>query len=217
MVAAVSAALLTMGCASTSARQGTVTLPATAGAPPAVLQGAGTLFCNISDRQNGRQTLQLAEGGGLEFDAVVSPIVDGVVEADGPDKGGVYRFTSHLAAPAKGQMVGIGPVDIEALETKVAVRMDRYQQRGGPGTELTFTSEQMSRRGIYIEFVGQVRAKNGDRFGFRVNLGAPTRGSGRVKPQTASRHSNVTAKVVNIEAPMNTVLVKIATRVERLQ
>src|SRR5882672_10635027 len=74
--------------------------PARAADPPAVLTGEGELHCTIDARTNGHQRLEITSGGGLEFDAVVSPIVDGTVTTNGPDKGGAYRFMSHLAGPA---------------------------------------------------------------------------------------------------------------------
>src|SRR5262245_21152912 len=48
--------------------------------PPAVLTGTGHLDCTISSKENGTQKLVIQDGQGLEFDAVVSPIVDGVVQ-----------------------------------------------------------------------------------------------------------------------------------------
>ena len=73
--------------------------------PPSVLTGDGELICNISDKENGHQKLTITYGGGLEFDVAVSPIVDGRVTAAGPEKGGSYRFTSHLAKPKTSSFV----------------------------------------------------------------------------------------------------------------
>jgi hypothetical protein len=179
---------------------------ATSPYPPAVLSGEGDLVCNISAKENGTQKLTLRGGSGLEFDASVSPIVDGTIQTKGPTKGGTYRFTSHLAKPAKGKLAGVGDVDIEELETKVSVEMNRYDQGGGPGTELTFSSNDMSRRGIYIEFVGKAKAQNGDKYAFRVNLGAATGGSGKVQPQDANDNSRIVAKMVIVQAPTTTVV-----------
>ena len=187
--------------------------------PPAVLQGDAELHCNISSSANGRQTLHLKGGQGLEFDATVSPIVDGVVEAHGTERGGAYRFTSHLAAAAKGTLSGVGEVTFEALETKVNVAMDRYQQPKGAGTELTFEATDMSARGIYVEFAGRARAANGERYTFRVTLGAPGSGSGgRVQPASDSDQSGMVAKMVTIHAPQTTVVstVGATTTVQKL-
>jgi len=181
--------------------------------PPAVLSGDGELHCDISASKNGRQTLVIVSGGGLEFDAAVSPIVDGTVTTRSPEKGGVYRFTSHLAGPAKGKLPGVGEVDLDELETKVAVEMNRYSQPQGRGTALTFSSSDMSRRGIYVEFVGRAHAPGGQRYAFHVNLGAPSDGSGRVVPADDNERSRMMEKAVYIRAPTTTVVV--TTTVEK--
>jgi len=183
--------------------------------PPAVLTGDGELTCNISDKENGHQKLIISHGGGLEFDAVVSPIVDGRVTTAGPQKGGSYKFTSHLAKPATGTLPGVGKVDLDELETKVVVEMTGYQQPKGKGTQLSFTSRDMSARGIYVEFSGRGHAANGERYSFRVNLGAPTDGHGRIDPADDNDDSHMAAKMVFVRAPTTTVLV--TTTVNRTQ
>ena len=183
--------------------------------PPAVLTGAGELTCNISDKENGHQKLIISHGGGLEFDAVVSPIVDGRVTTAGPDKGGSYKFTSHLAKPATGTLPGVGKIDLDELETKVVVEMTRYQQPKGKGTQLSFTSRDMSARGIYVEFAGRGHAGNGEKYSFRVNLGAPTDGHGLIDPADDNDDSHMAAKMVFVRAPTTTVLV--TTTVDRTQ
>jgi len=224
LVASIAVALASLGgaCATHTARPMTTAeaqatpLPARSADPPAVLTGEGELHCTIDARANGHQRLEITSGGGLEFDAVVSPIVDGTVTANGPDKGGAYRFTSHLAAPAKGKLPGTGDVEIDELETKVAVEMNHYQQPGGRGTKLTFTSGDMSRRGIYVEFAGKAHTARGERYSFRVNLGAPIEGSGKVTPANDNAISPMVGKVVYIRAPISTVLVMVTTSLERL-
>lgn len=192
------------------ARQATATsatVPSDPSSPPAVLTGNAHLDCTISNKENGKQTLSLMSGQGLEFDVVVSPIIDGVVQAKGPEKGGSYRFTSHLAKPGKGTLSGVGPVDIDAIDTKVNVAMNRYKQPGGPGTELTFTSDDMAMRGVYVEFAGKAHASNGDKYAFKVTLGAATTGSGgTVKPATDADTSPIVSKAVMIVAPQTTVV-----------
>ena len=181
--------------------------PADADFPPAVLSGEAELQCTISSSSNGHQTLRLTSGQGLEFDAVVSPIVDGVVEAHGPEHGGSYRFTSHLVDGAKGTLSGVGAISLDTLETKVNVAMDRYKQPGGPGTELSFEAADMAARGIYVEFTGRALAENGESYAFRVTLGAPGAGSGgKVVPSSNAYRSNVVQKMVTIEAPQTTVV-----------
>lgn len=182
-------------------------------APPIIQNGEGMLFCTISAKENGRQTLNLQKGVGLEFDATVSPIVDGTVDARGPEKGGAYRFTSHLAGAAKGKLAGVGDVAIDDLETRVNVEMNRYQQPGGPGTRLEFTSGDMASRGIYVEFTGHAHAENGDRYAFRVTLGQPGEGSkGAVEPGGPGPQAPIYSKMVTIQAPVTTVVTTTATK-----
>jgi hypothetical protein len=181
--------------------------PEQAALPPAVLTGQAVLHCTISSTKNGSQKLELRGGQGLAFDVSVSPIVDGVVETLGPEKGGTYRFTSHLAGPGTGQVSGVGPVTFEELDTKVNVELEHYQQPGGAGTELTFSSDDMKSAGIYVEFSGRARAQNGDRYAFRVTLGAPGQESGgSVVPASDANSAPIRAKVVVIEAPVTTVV-----------
>jgi hypothetical protein len=190
-----------------AAKKGKAAVTAAAPLPPAVLTGDGDLICDISSKENGHQKLTILDGGGLEFDVAVSPIVDGTVTTEGPDKGGGYKFTSHLAKPATAKLPGVGVFDLDELETKVMVEMARYKQPAGKGTALTFTSADMARRGIYVEFAGRGHAKNGEQYSFRVNLGAPSNGSGKVVPADDNRVSNVVTKAVQFRAPTTTVLV----------
>lgn len=183
--------------------------------PPLIHSGVGHLDCTISARDNGTQRLVIKQGTGLEFDVVVSPIVDGTVHTTGPERGGSYRFTSHLAKVGRGELAGVGPVVIEELETRVNVEMKRYSQPGGPGTKLTFTSEDMASRGIYIEFAGRARAPSGDGYAFRVTLGQPGPGSGgAVTPEGPGEHASIMEKMVSVEAPQTTV---VTTRVAKLR
>jgi hypothetical protein len=187
--------------------------------PPSVLTGDGELICDISSKENGHQKLTLVTGGGLEFDVAVSPIVDGTVETAGEDKGGTYRFTSHLAKTATAKaatakLPGVGVFDLDELETKVIVEMTRYKQPGGKGTALTFTSADMARRGIYVEFAGRGHAKNGELYAFRVNLGPPTSGKGKVTPSGPEANAGMYSKMVMVAAPVTTVVV--TTTVDQL-
>jgi hypothetical protein len=196
------------------AASATPALDSTSPYPPAVLNGDGDLVCNISAKENGNQKLTLHGGSGIEFDVSVSPIVDGTVSTKGPDKGGTYRFTSHLAKPAKAKLAGVGEVDLEELETRVSVEMNRYDQPNGPGTAFTFNSTDMSRKGVYIEFAGRAKAANGDRYAFRVNLGAATGGQGKVQPSDSNDNSRIYSKMVMVQAPMMTV---VTTTTQKLQ
>lgn len=181
--------------------------------PPVIHSGDGHLDCTISAKENGHQKLVIQQGTGLEFDVAVSPIVDGTIQTKGPEKGGSYRFSSHLAEVGKGTLAGVGPVTIDALETKVNVEMNRYQQPGGPGTPLTFTSEDMAARGIYVEFAGQAHAGNGEKYAFRVTLAQPGPGSGgRVEPGGPGDNAPIYAKMVTIVAPQTTVVTTTVTK-----
>jgi hypothetical protein len=180
--------------------------------PPAVLMGDVELHCTISAKERGRQTMVSRSGTALEFDAVVSPIVDGEVETRGEAKGGMYRFTSHLAGPATGKLGNIGEVKLDELETRVTVEMNRYNQPKGAGTPLTFSSIDMRAGGVYVEFVGKVTAKNGDHYAFRVNLGAPTGGNGEVTPTGPAPHEQIQMKMVMVQAPTITVVSKVTVQ-----
>jgi hypothetical protein len=181
-------------------------------APPIIQNGDAFLQCTISAKENGTQKLTMQRGNGLEMDVVVSPIVDGSVNTRGPDKGGAYRFTSHLAQPGKGTLAGVGAVTIDDLDTKVNVEMNRYNQPGGPGTKLTFDSADMASRGIYIEFAGHAHADNGDKYAFRITLGQPTQGSGgAVMPDGPSQSAPIMSKMVMVQAPVTTVITTATT------
>jgi len=202
------------GCGAASSSEAQSAAPGgTPALPPVIHTGDGHLDCSISAKENGRQKLSIQQGTGLEFDVAVSPIIDGTIQTKGPEKGGAYRFTSHLAAPGKGALAGVGPVTIDALDTKVNVEMNRYQQPGGPGTLLTFTSEDMAARGIYVEFAGQAHAESGDKYAFRVTLGQPGPGSGgSVKPAGPGYNAPIQSKMVVVVAPQTTVVTTTVTK-----
>ena len=180
--------------------------------PPAVLMGDVELHCTISAKERGQQTLVARSGTALEFDAVVSPIVDGEVETRGETKGGMYRFTSHLAEPATGKLGNVGEVKLEELETRVTVDVVRYAQPRGAGTPFTFSSVDMRGGGVYVEFVGKAIARNGERYAFRVNLGAPSKGSGEVTPDGAGTRVPIQSKMVMFQAPTITVVSKVTVQ-----
>ncbi len=180
--------------------------------PPAVLMGDVELHCTISSTERGRQTLVARSGTALEFDAVVSPIVDGEVETRGETKGGMYRFSSHLAEPATGKLGNLGEVKLDELETRVTVEVNRYKQPRGAGAPFSFTSMDMRAGGVYVEFVGKATAKNGEHYAFRVNLGAPTGGSGAVTPDGPGEHQQIQSKMVVVQAPTITVVSKVTVQ-----
>ncbi len=174
--------------------------------PPAVLLGDAELHCTIDWDRDGAQTLIMKSGAGLSFDVAVSPIVDGTATLLGPERGGEYRFTSHLAKPATGTISGVGEVTIEALETKVSVGLEGYAQPAGPGSPITFDQDQVKKADMYVEFTGSARAQDGKRYGFRVTFGALKDGSGRVVPSDANTETRLMSKMVVVEAPITTVI-----------
>jgi hypothetical protein len=202
---------LVAGCASSAPPAPNAPRP-----PPAVVTGAARLTCNIDTAKNGIQKLELVRGAGIEFDAVVLPIVGGTVRVKGPDKGGSYGFTSQLAEPAKGKLTGIGEVTIQEMETKVTVELEKYVQPDGPGTPLRFSTQDLAKRGIYVEFSGWALGRDGKKHAFRVNLGPPEEGSGEVQPRDSSFDTNIVAKTVIMEAPTMTVVdsIPVTTTIE---
>lgn len=180
--------------------------------PPFVLLGTGRLDCTISSTENGSQILKLTGGSGVQFDIEVTPILDGVIEIkDGKlmPKDGValpkgrflnYRFTSQLARSRRFSVTGFAPVTLEQMETKVSVNARRFKQEGGPGTAVTFNSEDMDKQGVYIEFRGIFReVDNNRRYAFRTILGPPSDGSGRVTPLDSNDSSRIVAKSVIVD------------------
>ena len=171
---------------------------------PRVLIGEADLICDISARANGRQRLIIRNGGGLSFDATVSPLTDGVVEQRGPNKGAVYSFTSKLATPAKGFLSGVGKVTIESLATKVSVEISRYDQKK-PGTTLTFVSGDVVNRDVYVEFSG-VAIRGKKKYEFNINMGPVQFGSGSLLPASANYKSALDQKAVMLYAKTTTVV-----------
>lgn len=185
--------------------------------PPLVLLGTGRLDCTISSKENGSQILKLTGGGGVHFDVAVTPILDGIIEIkDGklvatgegnagkaePMKGRAlnYRFTSNLAYARRFAVTGFSAVKLEQLETRVSVNARRFKQDGGPGTAVMFSSEDMDKQGVYIEFRGIFREIDSDkRFAFRTILGPPSDGSGRVTPLDSNDSSRIVAKSVIVD------------------
>jgi hypothetical protein len=196
-----------LGCVSSCATA-PASIPHSEADPPAILTGAGELECTMSAKGPGRQMVRLRSGSGVEFDATVSAMIDGTAILKGPQQGGSYRFTAHLDHPVPAKLSGVGEVTLEELETKVSVELKRYQQEGGPGAVLSFTSTDMAERDIYVEFLGRARSRTGEGYKFRVNLGPPTEGSGRVEPASANEAPRMEAKSVQFVAPLTTVLIK---------
>lgn len=177
-----------------------------AGELPRVLVGQADLICDISARANGIQRLMVREGGGLSFAATVSPLVDGIVEQRGSEKGALYSFTSKLAKPARGTLSGIGDVSIEELSTKVSVTINRYDQEKAGGT-LRFVSGDLINKDVYVEFSG-VAVNGKDRYEFNINMGPVLFGSGSVQPASANYRTTLDKKAVTLHAKTTTVVAR---------
>jgi hypothetical protein len=173
--------------------------------PPLVLLGTGRLDCTISSSEKGRQILKLSAGSGVNFDVHVTPILDGVISMKngrltGQSRSMNYRFTSHLADVANFRVTGFGPVSLLALETRVSVNARRFMQPQGPGTTVEFSSDDMDKQGVYIEFRGIFRdEENKRRFAFRTIMGPPTAGGGQVTPMDSNESSRIQVKTVVVE------------------
>lgn len=185
--------------------------------PPLVLLGTGRLDCTISSKENGTQIMTLTGGAGVHFDVAVTPILDGVIEIKNgrivsPQaaaseriesmKGRAlnYRFTSNLAKTRRFAVTGFNRIRLEKMETRVSVNANRFRQEGGPGTAVSFNSEDMDKQGVYIEFRGIFREVDSDkRFAFRTILGPPSDGSGKVTPLDSNDSSRIVAKSVIVD------------------
>jgi hypothetical protein len=171
---------------------------------PAVLLGEASLKCNIDWKTNGVQQLKITKGSGIEFDAQVSPILDGTVNFTKPSA--QYQFTSHLAKAGTATLSGVGPVELERLDTKVSVEVSHFDQPDGPGSSFSFTSADIVSRGVYVEFAGIAKAHDGSRYAFRINLGPTTGGSGKVSPADANIRTKLKQKEVSVDAPVTAVV-----------
>lgn len=169
-----------------------------------VVAGVAELICNISSKENGVQKLTFAKGGGVEFDAVVGPLVDGTVEQRGTEKGARYSFTSHLAKPATGRLAGIGDVTISSLTTRVSVEVKRYQQTKA-GAPFTFSTGDFVDNDVYVEFVG-IATKGKDKFNFTITLGQVEKGEGKVHPLNENFKTTLLEKQVKILAKATTII-----------
>ncbi len=204
--------------------------------PPLVLLGTGRLDCTISSKENGTQVLTLTGGSGVHFDIAVTPILDGIIELkDGkltspkgseqqvvaPMKARAlnYRFTSNLAHTRRFSVSGFPAVHLDQMETKVSVNARRFRQEGGPGTAVSFSSEDMDKQGVYIEFRGIFHeVESNKRFAFRTILGPPSDGSGRVTPLDSNDNSRIVAKsvMVDIQPKPGGIFTQITTTIREL-
>ena len=187
--------------------------------PPYVLIGNGKLICNISSTKNGIQKLTLRKGSGVSFDISVTPIIDGVISLKKSKKMN-YRFTSRLFKTKNFAVTGFGPVKLLDLKTKVSVNTLRYQQPKGPGTRVSFNSNDMDRKGVYVEFQGTFRQiDTSQKFSFRTLLGPPTTGKGAIDPYDSNDSSRIVAKrvVVEIEQTPSRPFTQIVTTIQEIK
>ncbi len=123
----------------------------------------------------------LMAGQGFEFDMSMAPIKDGLIQVQKP--GMRYKFTAFPASRAPAKFKGLGKGTIVEMKTEVEVDVRRFQQPGGPGTEIRFNAVDINGDAAYVEFTGLfVRASDNKNFPFRILFSSVTDGSGSVFP-----------------------------------
>jgi len=165
--------------------------------PPLVFNSTATLDCKISATGLGRQIMKTVSGQGFDFDAIMLPIKEGWVKLKKP--GMNYQFTSYPSNAIPATLKGIGEGMITEFQAEVEVDVRRYDQPGGPGTEISFNSSDIVNDAAYVEFTGVfVRQKDKKEFPFRVLFGSVPDGQGRVTPADSKPNSRMMAKAVAI-------------------
>jgi hypothetical protein len=171
--------------------------------PPLVFTGKAWLDCSISSTENGRQTMNTVSGQGFTFDAPMKPIRDGKVQVKTP--GMKYSFTSFPTGPVPARFGGIGDGVITAMKTEVEVDVSRFEQPGGPGTNIRFRSSDIRGDSAYVEFTGLfVRTRDRKRFPFRVLFGSVPTGEGSVTPAGPKPEERLMEKRVSLGTESNT-------------
>ena len=168
--------------------------------PPYVLIGTGKLTCNISSQKDGLQRMDIHNGSGISFDVDVTPIIDGIIKLKKLKPRLNYRFTSNLSKVRSFEVTGFGPVKLLNMQTKVSINAHRFSQPAGPGTSVSFTSNDMDRKGMYVEFSGKfIPSDSKQHFAFRTILGPPTSANGSIIPHDSNDTSRIMAKRVVVE------------------
>lgn len=163
--------------------------------PPLVFTSRATLNCSISANANGRQILKTVSGSGFDFDATMLPIKGGLVQVKTP--GMMYKFEAFPSTAVNAHFGGIGDGKITELKAEVEVDVKRFQQIGGPGTNITFNASDINSNGAYVELTGLfVRQTDHKRFPFRVIFGEVTEGGGNVLPATPEATAPLLTKAV---------------------
>jgi hypothetical protein len=165
--------------------------------PPLVFTSKAWLDCSISSTRNGRQYMQTTSGQGFTFDMNMLPIKNGKVEVKSP--GMLYKFNSFPAHPVPARFSGLGAGVITMMKAEVEVDVRRFQQPGGPGTQIRFTAADMNPDAAYVEFTGVFqRTSDRKRFPFRVVFGSAPAGGGAVVPATRDQRTQLRSKSVAI-------------------
>jgi hypothetical protein len=168
--------------------------------PPLVFSSKAWLDCSISSTQNGRQAMTTMSGQGFDFAAPMQPIKGGKVKVQG--NGMLYKFNSFPTAKIPAKFKGLGAGTIMAMKAEVEVDVKRFQQPGGPGTEIHFNAGDINADAAYVEFTGVfVRQSDARRFPFRVLFGSVSDGSGRVTPGNARPEAPLMSKAVVLGTP----------------
>lgn len=177
--------------------------------PPLVFTSRATLDCAISSTQKGRQIMHTVGGQGFSFDATMLPIKDGTIQLKTP--GMMYKFTAYPVLPLPARFHSLGEGTITAMKAEVEVDVKRFQQPGGPGTQIRFQSADMAPDAAYIEFTGLfVRKSDHKRFPFRVVFGSAGDGQGVVTPASPGNEARIMSKSVRIGTPQRAAAVTTA-------
>jgi hypothetical protein len=168
--------------------------------PPLVFTSKAWLDCSISSTKRGRQTLRTTSGQGFTFDMEMLPIKDGQVNLKSP--GMMYKFNAFPSHRVPARFSGLGEGTITMMKAEVEVDVKRFQQPGGPGTEIKFTGADMNPDSAYVEFTGLfVRSSDRKRFPFRVLFGSAPSGGGSVIPGSSRPQASLRAKSVRLGTP----------------
>ena len=168
--------------------------------PPLVFTSKAWLDCSISSTENGRQAMRTTSGQGFTFDATMLPIKNGKVKVKEP--GMLYKFDAFPTAKLPARFNGLGEGTIIEMKAEVEVDVKRFQQPGGPGTNIRFNASDINADAAYVEFTGVfVRSIDNKRFPFRVLFGSVTDGSGNVTPGSKEREAPLMQKRVVLGSP----------------
>lgn len=168
--------------------------------PPLVFSSRAWLDCSISSTANGRQILRTVSGQGFTFDAPMRPIKGGLVKLKAP--GMLYKFDAFPTGVVPARFSGLGAGVLTEMKTEVEVDVKRYEQPGGPGTNIRFRAPDINGDAAYVEFTGVfVRTGDRKRFPFRVLFGSVPTGGGNVTPGSSRPEAPLMSKSVRLGTP----------------